>query len=62
MAGYQRYAALQLSNENLTEHIVILSSRLKSVWGEDADIWRPQRFLEGVERYQTTSLGVMSNM
>ncbi|KIJ43530.1 hypothetical protein M422DRAFT_253106 [Sphaerobolus stellatus SS14] len=36
--------------------------RLKSVWGEDADEWRPKRFLEGVERLQSTSLGVMSNM
>ncbi|KAF8521630.1 cytochrome P450 [Hysterangium stoloniferum] len=36
--------------------------RLKSVWGEDADVWRPERFLEGVERYQTTGLGVISNV
>ncbi|KAF8589231.1 PAH-inducible cytochrome P450 monooxygenase PC-PAH 1 [Ramaria rubella] len=36
--------------------------RLKSVWGENADEWMPQRFLEGVERNQTTALGVTANV
>ncbi|KAF8483105.1 cytochrome P450 [Gautieria morchelliformis] len=36
--------------------------RLVSVWGEDADAWRPQRFLEGVESSQKNSIGVFGNI
>lgn len=36
--------------------------RLKSVWGDDTDVWRPHRFLEGVEGHQTTALGVTANV
>jgi hypothetical protein len=36
--------------------------RLKSVWGEDADVWRPERFLEGLESKQKTGLGVFGNV
>ncbi|GJJ07024.1 hypothetical protein Clacol_001222 [Clathrus columnatus] len=39
-------------------------NRLKSVWGEDANAWRPERFLETQvdKRKQRTNLGVMSNI
>ncbi|KAF8583570.1 cytochrome P450 [Ramaria rubella] len=37
-------------------------NRLKSVWGEDADVWRPERFMEGIEAKQKTGLGVISNI
>jgi hypothetical protein len=32
------------------------------VWGADADVWRPERFLEGVENTQKTGLGVIANV
>ncbi|KAF8587081.1 cytochrome P450 [Ramaria rubella] len=37
-------------------------NRLESVWGADADEWRPERFLEDVEGTQKTGLGVLSNI
>ena len=40
----------------------ICMCRLKSVWGQDADEWRPERFIEGVESMQKTSLGVVANL
>lgn len=42
--------------------ITRLLHRLPSVWGEDAHIWRPERFLEGVESTQKISLGVIANL
>ncbi|GJJ11716.1 hypothetical protein Clacol_005953 [Clathrus columnatus] len=35
---------------------------LKSTWGEDADEWRPERFVENLDLKQQTKLGVISNM
>jgi hypothetical protein len=32
------------------------------VWGEDADIWRPQRFLEDTALNEKTAVGVYGNM
>ena len=32
------------------------------MWGQDADEWRPERFIEGVESLQKTRLGVVANM
>ncbi|KAF8520311.1 cytochrome P450 [Gautieria morchelliformis] len=38
-------------------------NRLKSAWGEDADIWRPQRFLEThIAENEKTPVGVYANM
>ncbi|KAF8576236.1 cytochrome P450 [Ramaria rubella] len=37
-------------------------NRLKSVWGEDADKWRPRRFLEGIGTNHKTGLGVIANL
>ncbi|KAF8511968.1 PAH-inducible cytochrome P450 monooxygenase PC-PAH 1 [Gautieria morchelliformis] len=37
-------------------------NRLSSVWGDDADVWRPERFLEGVHAKQQTGLGVIANL
>ncbi|KAF8478301.1 hypothetical protein JB92DRAFT_1843528 [Gautieria morchelliformis] len=37
-------------------------NRLSSVWGEDADVWRPQRFIDGVETTQKTGLGSGDNL
>ncbi|KAF8589322.1 cytochrome P450 [Ramaria rubella] len=37
-------------------------NRLPSVWGDDAHKWRPERFLEGVEKVQNTGLGVIANI
>lgn len=39
----------------------IAYNRLPSVWGEDADVWRPERFLENNEQRQL-SIGVISNV
>ncbi|KAL0566776.1 hypothetical protein V5O48_015228 [Marasmius crinis-equi] len=36
-------------------------NRLKQVWGEDAEEWNPERFMEGHHNRQTT-LGVYANM
>lgn len=40
----------------------IAYNRLKSVWGEDADVWRPERFLEKHDQKSQTHLGVISNI
>ncbi|KAF8573774.1 cytochrome P450 [Ramaria rubella] len=40
----------------------INSSVLKSVWGDDADVWRPERFVEENESLHKTNLGVISNI
>ncbi|GJJ11676.1 hypothetical protein Clacol_005912 [Clathrus columnatus] len=37
-------------------------NRLKSVWGDDADEWHPERFLEDYEHKQQIKLGVVGNM
>ncbi|KIJ27234.1 hypothetical protein M422DRAFT_37891 [Sphaerobolus stellatus SS14] len=37
-------------------------NRLEEVWGADADLWRPERFLEGVNKSQKTSIGVIGNL
>ncbi|KAF8527265.1 cytochrome P450 [Gautieria morchelliformis] len=37
-------------------------NRLQSVWGEDADIWRPQRFLEETRITAKTAVGVYANI
>jgi len=37
-------------------------NRLKEVWGNDADQWRPERFLEGLEGNQKTRFGVIANI
>ncbi|KAF8589221.1 cytochrome P450 [Ramaria rubella] len=37
-------------------------NRLPSVWGDDGHEWRPERFLEGIEKGQNTGLGVVSNI
>ncbi|KAF8512751.1 cytochrome P450, partial [Hysterangium stoloniferum] len=37
-------------------------NRLKSVWGEDADKWRPERFIEDTVATQNTGLGVFANV
>ena len=36
--------------------------RLKSIWGEDADVWRAERFLEGVESNHKAGIGMMANL
>ncbi|KAK7439308.1 hypothetical protein VKT23_017532 [Stygiomarasmius scandens] len=42
-------------------HIDIYTyNRLKSVWGEDADTWNPERFLD--EKKAAVSLGVFANL
>ncbi|KIJ48702.1 hypothetical protein M422DRAFT_247562 [Sphaerobolus stellatus SS14] len=46
--------------------IIMLShfayNRLPEIWGPDADQWRPERFLEGIEASQKVQLGVFANL
>jgi len=37
-------------------------NRIKSVWGEDADQWRPERFLQGGHPEHKTNVGVFANL
>ncbi|KAF8580716.1 cytochrome P450 [Ramaria rubella] len=45
---------------------VILSiaayQRIKSVWGEGANEWRPERYMDGTGTIQRTGVGVLSNI
>jgi hypothetical protein len=36
--------------------------RLPAVWGEDADMWRPQRFLEETDISEKTAVGAYANL
>ncbi|KAF8507289.1 cytochrome P450 [Hysterangium stoloniferum] len=40
---------------------IIAYNRLKSVWGDDADVWRPERFMDGSVK-QGVNLGVLVNI
>jgi hypothetical protein len=42
--------------------ILIIAYRLPSVWGDDADVWNPERFLEVGDAKQKTGLGVIANL
>ncbi|KIJ48697.1 hypothetical protein M422DRAFT_162335 [Sphaerobolus stellatus SS14] len=46
--------------------IIMLShfayNRLLEIWGPDADQWRPERCLEGIEASQKVQLGVFANL
>ncbi|KAF8515951.1 hypothetical protein JB92DRAFT_2716473 [Gautieria morchelliformis] len=37
-------------------------NRLKSLWGDNADQWRPERFIEGVMGSQKAGVGVIANI
>jgi len=37
-------------------------NRLQEVWGPDADVWNPKRFIDGSQSSQKTTLGVLSNI
>ena len=50
---------------NLLHSLLLSLLRLPQVWGEDADQWRPERFLEGSETAQggeKPSVGVIGNV
>ena len=36
--------------------------RLPDIWGEDADIWNPDRFSRAEMVKQTTNIGVFANL
>ena len=63
-AGYHRYAprsprpTVHLSDTN-THHRVY--SRLPEVWGEDANVWNPDRFFR-IETGKQTNVGVFANL
>ena len=42
---------------------VLISCRNKDLWGEDADVFNPERWLDGAAtEKKATSLGVYSNL
>ncbi|KAK0438186.1 cytochrome P450 [Desarmillaria tabescens] len=57
----QVYSQIPISKGQVVMTSIYTYNRLPSVWGEDADEWNPQRFLDGREVNQT-SLGVYSNL
>ncbi|KAF8511881.1 cytochrome P450 [Hysterangium stoloniferum] len=40
---------------------ILTYNRLKSVWGDDADVWRPERFIDGSVK-QGINMGVLANL
>ncbi|GJJ11632.1 hypothetical protein Clacol_005868 [Clathrus columnatus] len=41
---------------------ILAYNRLKSIWGEDADEWRPERFLNGNGTHSQVNLGLIANL
>ncbi|KAF8515698.1 cytochrome P450 [Hysterangium stoloniferum] len=41
---------------------ICVYNRLNSVWGEDAEQWRPERFLENATGQSSINLGVLANL
>ena len=61
ITGYNRPV---WSGPTLLHFTYLRNHRLKSVWGEDADKWRPERFLDTDENSvkPKTGLGVVGNI
>jgi hypothetical protein len=36
--------------------------RNKNIWGEDADVWRPSRWLDGTVKSPGSNVGVWANL